>query len=58
MLVDLKGWDEKTFSNPVQLLLARAFRHFIIAGKPSASRNQQFLFHLFFWLSRHAGVLT
>lgn len=38
----------KTFSNSVQLLLIRDFQHFNIAGKPPASRKQQFLFHLFF----------
>lgn len=58
MLADLKCWDKRSFSYPVQLSLARAFRHFIIAGKPSASRSQQFLFHLFFSLSGHAGVLV
>lgn len=58
MLVDLKCWDKRSFSYPVQLFLARACRHFIEAGKPSARRSQQFLFHLLFCLLGHADVLV
>lgn len=58
LLVDLKCWDKMSISYCVRLSLVRAFRHFAISVKPSASRIVQFLFRLFFFLSVRACGCT